>query len=140
MTFTIIGSCHCRNIRFELAWPDDAPQIGVRECDCSFCQKHGGKWTSHRDAELDVQIDDASKVSKYRFGTGTAEFQFCSVCGAVPFVVSEIEKHLYAVVNTNTFEPNDGISFTHSTTDFDDEDVGSRLKRRAQNWIPTVRL
>jgi hypothetical protein len=140
MTLLVRGGCHCGNIRFELAWPDDAPQIGIRECGCSFCQKHGGAWTSHRDAELEVHLDDASLVSKYKFGTATADFYVCSVCGVTPFVVSDIDDHLYAVVNVNTFEPNPDVSFSHSSTDFDDEDVGSRLGRRQRNWIPVVRL
>ncbi|MGI9221232.1 MAG: GFA family protein [Woeseiaceae bacterium] len=136
----IKGSCHCGNIQFDLAWPADAPQIGVRECGCSFCQKHGGEWTSHREAELDVRIDDDSRVSRYQFGTSTADFHICSTCGVVPFVVSEIDEQSYAVVNVNAFEANSGLSFTHSTTDFDGEDVDSRLDRRRRNWISTVRF
>jgi hypothetical protein len=138
VTLEINGSCHCGNIRFDLAWPDGASQIGVRECGCSFCQKHGGVWTSHREAVLDVQIDDASLISNYRFGTATADFYICTVCGVVPFVVSDIDDHVYAVVNVNTFEENSEVSFSHSSSDFDGEDVGGRLERRSRNWIPTV--
>jgi hypothetical protein len=140
MTIAINGGCHCGNISFEIAWPDDAPQIGIRECGCDFCQKHGGEWTSHRDAELEVHISDPSKVSKYRFGTGTADFYVCSICGVVPVVVCEIDEHMYGIVNVNAFEPNPDISFTHTTTDFEGEDVDSRLSRRQRNWIPNVRL
>ena len=140
MTIAIDGSCHCGNIKFNLAWPDDAPQIGIRECGCDFCQKHGGEWTSHRDAELDVLISEPSKISKYRFGTGTADFYVCSVCGDVPVVICEIDNLLYGIVNTNAFEANANITFTHTTTDFDGEDVDGRLDRRRRNWIPSVRI
>ena len=140
MSISISGGCHCGNIQFKLAWPEDTPQIGVRECGCSFCQKHGGEWTSHRDAELDIQIEDGGSVSKYRFGTATADFYVCSGCGVVPFVVSNIEDRLFAVVNVNTFEKNANVSFSHSATDFDGEELGDRLDRRQRNWIPAVRL
>ena len=136
----IAGSCHCDNIQFDLEWPDNAPQIGVRECGCSFCQKHGGAWTSHRDAKLDVRIAADALVSRYRFGTATADFYVCAKCGVAPFVVSSIDEHLYAVVNVNTFAANPAVSFSHSSTDFDGEDVGNRLERRRRSWIPTVRL
>ena len=82
----------------------------------------------------------ARSLTKYRFGTATADFYVCAKCGVVPFVTCEIDEHLYGIVNTNTFEPNDEISFTHTTTDFDGEDVDSRLDRRQRNWIPAVRL
>lgn len=140
MTTIINGSCHCGNICFELTWPEDTPLVGVRECGCSFCQKHGGAWTSNQQGELDVQINDGDLVSKYQFGTATADFYICSRCGVVPLVISDIEDHLYAVVNVNTFSENPKVSFSHSITDFEGEETGSRLERRQRNWIPIVRL
>lgn len=134
------GTCHCGNIGFVLLWPESESEIPVRRCGCSFCQKHQGAWTSHNHSELRVQIDDASLVSKYRFGTGTADFFVCSVCGVVPFVVSEIDDNLYAVVNVNVFGDIPRVSFSSSATDFDGEDTGSRLERRKRNWIPVVRI
>lgn len=135
---TIDGTCHCGNIRFVLRWPESEADIPVRTCGCTFCQKHGGAWTSHRRAELTISIVDQSLVSKYRFGTKTADFYICSACGVAPFVLSEINENLYAVVNVNTFESAGSLSFSSSVTNFDGEDTGSRLERRVQNWIPTV--
>ena len=134
----IDGSCHCGNIRFVLHWPGSETEIPVRMCGCSFCQKHSGSWTSHRESQLEVHIDDESLLSKYRFGTATADFFVCAKCGVVPFVVSEIDGNLYAVVNVNAFGDTPGMSFSTSATDFDGEDTGSRLGRRKRNWIPMV--
>jgi hypothetical protein len=36
------GGCHCGNIRFTLDWPAQPARIPARECDCTFCRKHGG--------------------------------------------------------------------------------------------------
>ena len=85
-------------------------------------------------------VRDESLLSKYRFGTGTAEFYVCSRCGAVPLVTSEIDDHLYAVVNVNTFESVSPSSFVRAATNFDGEDTGSRLERRRRNWIKAVRI
>jgi len=137
---TIHGSCHCGNIQFDLDWPGDASRIAARGCGCSFCQKRGGTWTSNPDAHLSATIENANLVSPYRFGTGTAVFHVCAVCGVVPFVSSEIEGRLYAVVNIAAFDGNESRTFDVAGTDFDGEDETSRLARRQQNWIGKVTL
>jgi hypothetical protein len=136
----IEGKCHCGNIRYALDWPGEAADISVRACGCSFCIKHGGSWTSHRGAELVAQVRDAALLSKYRFGTQTAEFYVCARCGAVPFVTSAIEGRLYAVVNVNTFEGINASTLPRTATNFDGEGTGDRLERRVRNWIPAVRI
>ncbi len=134
----IDGGCHCGNIRYILHWPVDTTEIPVRECGCSFCQKHGGAWTSSTDATLDVAVSNKSLVTEYRFGTATAEFLVCSRCGIVPLVSSDIAGDLYAVVNTNTFDSPRNLSFSRSASDFEGEDIGDRLARRKRNWISGV--
>lgn len=134
----IEGGCHCRNIRYILHWPAETTGIPVRECSCSFCQKHGGAWTSHPDAALDVAVSNQSLVTEYRFGTATAEFLVCARCGVVPLVSSDIGGDLYAVVNTNTFDNPKKLSLARSTSDFEGEDVADRLARRKRNWISGV--
>ena len=136
----IEGKCHCGNIHYVLDWPHDGSEITMRACGCSFCVKHGGNWTSHRDSILTAEVRDAALVSKYRFGTGTADFYVCSRCGAVPFVTSAIDDRLYAVVNVNTFESIKPSSLRRTATDFDGEGTGERLDRRKRNWIPAVRI
>ncbi len=70
----IEGKCHCGNITYVLHWPAEGTKIPVRACSCSFCTKHGGVYTSHGDAELAAVVHDEGLVSRYRFGTETAEF------------------------------------------------------------------
>jgi len=136
----IEAACHCGNIRFSLRWPGPVADITVRRCGCTFCQERDGAWTSHPQAELVAEINDMATVSKYRFGTRTADFYVCSICGVVPFVVSEIDDHLYAVVNVKSFENIDSASLSSAPTNFDGEDTGDRLERRRQNWISNVRI
>ncbi len=136
----INGACHCGNIRFVLRWPAAIVEIPRRECGCSFCQKHGGAWTSHPESGVSITITDESLVSRYNFGTRTADFIVCSSCGVVPVVVCEIGEHQYAVVNVNTFEDTPGLTLSTSSTNFEGEDTGSRLERRQRNWIPDVQF
>ena len=136
----IAGSCHCGNISFTLAQPDEAAEMAARACTCSFCTKHGGVWTSAPAGSLEVKVRDRSLVSAYRFGTGTADFQVCAACGAVPVVTSRIEDRLYAVVSVNALDGVDRSLFRQVAATFDGEDEAARLARRQRNWIAAVRF
>lgn len=136
----IIGKCHCGNISFSLEWPGERPEISARACTCSFCVKHGGVWTSNPGSALEVTVGNPALSTKYRFGTGTAEFHVCSRCGVVPLVSCRIEGQTYAVVNVNSFENVESSLLRRSAATFDDEDAQSRLARRMRNWIADVRF
>jgi hypothetical protein len=134
----IAGSCHCGNIAFTLLWEPGPAEIPARACTCSFCTKHGGVWTSWPSGSLRITIRDTSLVSKYVFGTKTAEFHLCSRCGIVPVVTSRLDGRLYAVVSVNAF---DGVApslIRRSPASFDGEGEGERLERRKRNWIADV--
>ena len=136
----IEGRCHCRNIAFELEWNPEPAQIPARACDCSFCVKHGGVWTSNPDGRLRVTVADDALVSRYAFGTQTAVFHVCRRCGVVPLVTSEIEGNVYAVVSVNAFDNVDPSMLSRAPASFDGESTASRLTRRRQGWIPDVRF
>jgi len=134
------GSCHCGNIGFTLHWEPEPAEIAARACGCTFCQKHGGVWTSNPTGALEVRIQDVSKISKYAFATGTAEFQICARCGVVPVVTSTLDGHVYAVVSVNAFDNVDPALVRKAPVTFEGEEMGSRLARRKRNWIADVRF
>ena len=134
----IHGKCHCGNISFDLTWEPDPTEIPARVCTCSFCVKHGGVWTSNPRGNLKIAIEDASLVSKYAFGTRTADFHTCARCGVVPVVTSRIEGRLYAVVSVNAFEGIDPSMLRRAPASFDGEGSDSRFARRQRNWIADV--
>jgi hypothetical protein len=136
----IDGTCHCGNIIFALDWEPSPSEIPARACGCSFCTKHGGVWTSAPGGALKITVQEPALVSRYAFGTRTAEFHVCSRCGVVPVVTSEIEGRLYAVVNVNTFDGVDPALLQRSPANFDGEGTDSRLARRARNWIGNVQF
>jgi hypothetical protein len=132
------GRCHCGNIAFDLDWKSEPAEIPARACGCTFCVKHGGVWTSAPGGSLKVRVRDAAQVSKYKFGTGTAEFHICKSCGVVPLVTSRIDGHLYAVVSVNAFEDIDRSLLRSQAASFDGETEGVRLARRQRGWIADV--
>ena len=135
----IHGSCHCGNVSFALTWEPEPLEIPARVCTCSFCSKHGGVWTSNPNGSLSVMVREFALVSKYTFGTRTAQFHICSRCGVVPVVTSKIDNQLYAVVSVNAFEGVEPSLLRRASADFDGENAEARLARRKRNWIPSVR-
>jgi len=84
-------------------------------------------------------IKDPALVSRYSFGTRTAEFHTCARCGIVPVVTSRIDGRLYAVVSVNAFEDVDQSLLRRAPASFDGEGTESRLARRKRNWIADVK-
>ena len=134
----IDGKCHCGNIAFRLRWEPDPSEIPARACTCSFCVKHGGVWTADPRGALAVRVADPGLVSRYSFGTRTAEFHVCARCGVVPVVTSRIEGTLYAVVSVNAFEGREALAIRTLPASFDGEGTDSRLARRQRHWIAQV--
>lgn len=136
----IDGRCHCGNIAYRLEWPEIGKPIAVRACTCTFCTKHGGVYTSHPDARLNVHIADADHINRYAFATRTATFHVCTRCGVVPLVTSTIDGTVYGVVNVNTFENVAASDLDARPSDFDGETEEERLARRKRNWISRVQV
>jgi hypothetical protein len=134
----ISGSCHCGNISFTLRWDPDPKEIPARACDCTFCTKHGGVWTSNPRGVLRVVVRDPTQRRPYQFGTRTADFHICTRCGVVPVVTSYIDGHLYAVVSVNAFEGVPASLLKRGPASFDGEGTDDRLARRKRNWISDV--
>ena len=136
----IEGGCHCGNLRFALTWEPDPDEIPARACTCTFCVKHGGVWTSTPTGSLVVKVREPRRVSRYQFGTKTAEFHVCADCGVVPVVTSRIAGHEYAVVSVNALEGVDAGRLRRGSANFDGEGTGDRLERRKRHWIAKVRF
>jgi hypothetical protein len=134
----ITGACHCRNLSFTLDWNPDPIEIPARACTCSFCVKHGGVWTSNPAGRLRVRVKDEAAVSRYAFGTHTADFHVCSRCGVVPLVTSRIDGHLYAVVSVHAFENVEPSLLRQMPVTFEEETEATRLARRKRGWIADV--
>jgi hypothetical protein len=136
----LTGSCHCAANRYRLEWPAGIRALPARRCGCTFCTRFNGTWTSHPEAGLEIRESAEFPLTRYRFGTATADFLFCSRCGVALAVLCEIAERTYAVVNVNTLNARDEIDFERSDSEFDGESRDRRLERRAQRWIGRVRV
>ena len=132
------GRCHCGGLSYDFSFPDDVKTLPARACSCTFCVKHGGVYTSHPAAVLDIGYRDASEIVRYRFGHGTADFLICRHCGVLVCAISTIDGTEHAVLNINSLDDRDWPAFDRTTTNFDAETPAERLSRRKRNWIGSV--
>jgi hypothetical protein len=75
-------------------------------------------------------------VTRYRFGTESADFHVCSDCGVAPIVTCVMDGTRYAVVNANALDNVDKADLAVAAADFEGESMESRLARRRRNWTP----
>lgn len=132
------GGCHCGNIRYLYHSPRAPGEWSVRRCTCSHCVRFGARWTSGPGTVLEITVLYASMLQRYEFGTRTAEFLRCGKCGVLVVATAQADGQRIAVLNVNTLDDAAAMPFVVGDTDFDDEEVGSRLERRARNWIQNV--
>ncbi|APC91530.1 MULTISPECIES: GFA family protein [Francisella] len=72
------STCHCKAIELELYLPNGLEKL--RRCNCSICSRKGAVVSSVSLENLKI-IRGEDMLTKYTFGTHTAEHYFCSVCG-----------------------------------------------------------
>ena len=77
----ISGGCHCGAVRFEAEVPD---AVEVLDCNCSICSATGFRhlMVPHDCFRL---LSGEDRLTSYRFGTGSANHLFCSICGIKSF-------------------------------------------------------
>ena len=80
---TYRGSCHCRQVVFEIKAP---AHLTVYDCNCSICRLTGFLHLIVDDKNFKL-IKGANVLTTYSFNTGTASHQFCPKCGIKSFYV-----------------------------------------------------
>lgn len=130
----LLGACHCGNLSVVFDAARSIAALGVRACMCTFCRPRHLRWTSDPDGHVTITIADEALLSRYRFGTSTADFLICRRCGQVAAAVSDDERPR-AVINVDLLARASELSAAE-TRDFDGEDVATRRARRAKSWMP----
>lgn len=131
---TLSGRCHCGNLSLTLHATRGPAELGARTCLCTFCRGRRLRWTSDADGRVDIAVDDPAELSRYRFGTATADFLICRRCGQVAAAVTD-EPDPRAVINVDILVHADDFP-DGGHRDFDAEDLESRRTRRARHWTP----
>jgi hypothetical protein len=132
------GQCHCGAVGFEYrtahapaAWP-------VRACQCSFCLKHHGVYTSDPDGSVRFAHREPELLTRYRFGHKTADFIFCARCGSYLGAVTEEDGQALMVINLHAFDPPvEGLPSAQPMS-YEGETTGDRNTRRSARWTPVV--
>jgi hypothetical protein len=87
---------------------------------------------------VEIRASDWSRVERYRFGSGTADFLLCRTCGVYLGAVCETAVGTRAVTNVNSLMDRAAFPPASSFPNHDEELVEARLARRAANWTPAV--
>jgi hypothetical protein len=132
------GGCHCGNLRLTLRLTGEPRDAGLRACGCSFCRANQTRTVSDPEGAAEIWADDWAEVSKYRFGTGTADFLVCRRCGIYLGAMTETAAGTRMVTNTNCLEDRALFTGTPAPTDHNGETVDDRQARRAAMWTPTI--
>lgn len=76
---TILGSCHCGAIKFEIS---EAPTI-VTACTCTFCTKRGALWAYFTPDRVKLSVSPEADAVYSR--NGMNKHHHCNVCGCGTF-------------------------------------------------------
>ena len=132
------GRCHCGAIGFEYRTEKPVGEWPVRACQCSYCLKHGGVYTSDPAGSLRFTHRDPTAVSRYRFGLKTADFLFCGRCGGYLGAVTEEGGQALFVLNLRALDPQpDGLPAAQPMS-YEGETTGDRNTRRSARWTPVT--
>ena len=125
------GSCHCGaiSLSFEATGP-----LAVRECQCSFCRKHGARNVS--DPAGHCEIDSSIGLVRYQFGLGITDFLICPKCGCYVAATMADDSGWRSTVNVNCFD-NPTSELAAEPITYDAEDSDDRIARRMARWTPT---
>jgi hypothetical protein len=132
------GSCHCGALAFEYETANVPTAWPVRACQCSFCLKHHGVYTSDPKGSVRFAHREPALLTRYRFGHKTADFIFCGRCGGYLGAVTEEDGRALMVINLHAFDPPiEGLPAAQPM-DYDGETTGDRGLRRGQRWTPVI--
>jgi hypothetical protein len=132
------GGCHCGALGFEYRTEKPPGEWPVRACQCSFCLKHGGIYTSDPAGSLRFTHEDESTLARYRFGQKTADFVICGRCGGYLGAVTEEGGLSLMVINLRALDPQPEGLAPAQPMSYEGETTDDRNTRRAARWTPIV--
>ena len=90
---TLIGSCHCGRVQYEVIVPKD---IVVQECNCSICSKSGYLHLIVPKSRFKL-LQGEENLTTYTFDTHEAKHLFCKTCGIKSFYIPRSNPDGYSV-------------------------------------------
>ena len=139
----LLGGCSCGNIRLHVKLSKPANGFGPRDCDCSFCRKHGAMYLSDPNGSLQIQVNDTALVGEHRQGPeGQANFMFCKCCGVLTNVLHKCAEdgRLIGAVNSRAMNKFDKLFAEPVTVSPKLLTIEEKLQRWKMNWFGNVVL
>jgi len=128
--------CHCGALALAFTTRRAPAELPLRECQCSFCRKHGARTTADPEGFAEIRVADPRALARYRFGLGTADYLVCSRCGVYLAAVMEEGDRVWAVLNVNAFADRAAFAGAATPMVYDREDEARRRARRRKLWTP----
>ena len=93
------GGCHCGRLSLCFSTSLNLEDFNPRACDCSYCKKHAAMYISDPSGRLLIDVKGIDGLGRYRQGSETADFLYCTNCGVLIGVVFENNGDIYGAVN-----------------------------------------
>lgn len=126
------GHCHCGLLRVEFQTQWKPIQFRLRECDCTFCRRHGAR--TCRDPAGKLKF--FGQPHWYRFGLNTADFLLCPNCGVYLAAVLRSSDGDFATLNVNCLEIGPKLVQEAKVSRYSAESSEERIARRKASWTP----
>lgn len=127
------GSCHCGTVSAE--YETDTPVI-LRQDGCGFCSSRGVKSASDPNGRL--ELSSTSRLVRYRFGHGTADFLLCPTCGTYVAASMEGPRGAVGVLNVVGLAISELMDEPATLANLDGEGIDERVQRRLSRWTPVT--
>src|ERR1700741_1645172 len=129
------GNCHCGALGFEYSTELAPAAWSIRACQCSFCLKHGGVYTSDPAGSLRFTHAEPGQLTRYRFGHQTADLVFCGRCGGYLGAITEEDGQQLMVLNIHALDPPpEGLPAAQPMS-YEGETSGDRPTPRGKRWM-----
>lgn len=130
------GQCHCGALQFQYQTGVLPTSWSVRACQCSFCRIHAILSTSDPAGSLAFQAVQSGALQRYRFGSQSADFLICRICGVYVGATCAGAPGRFGIVNVRALTPFPQGLPPPTSMHYEDESPGERLSRRAARWTP----
>ncbi|GAC1340329.1 MAG: hypothetical protein NVSMB23_10470 [Myxococcales bacterium] len=140
-SLVLSGQCHCGNLRAELTTLLSPAQLALRACQCSFCRGHRSRTASDPAGQLGFSARDPASVSRYQFGSRTAQMLVCRACGGYlgAFMPEDGDASRgFGIANVNHFARAAEFTQEPARVDYDGETLEARRARRRKLWTPAT--
>jgi hypothetical protein len=133
---TFFARCHCGNVEVRFDTPTALADLQPRSCQCTFCTRHRSRTVADPQGRAIVRVRDEAQLSRYQWGTRSAEFLVCRTCGGYAGAVMTSGARKYMTVNVNLAEDPSRFTRPALPVNYDAETPEERRKRREAAWTP----